>query len=194
MVKTQTKGKNAMNVQKQIGKFHATLLENLPEMTPDVMQGWIENPKALQKNLQGLAPSSPERPSFRLADKTERDMTGWESVKPVPVEEGEFEVMESQKILRWKAQIPTKEAVAQGKKNGANVSLRHLEALLREQHKIPVEMQKSYIVSTEVWAHQNGDGDHIWYICWNGQCWELFGHYLALITDPKFQFGVAKRK
>ena len=40
----------------QVAKLVARIAENLPEMSPDVMQGWIENPKALQKFLTGLCP------------------------------------------------------------------------------------------------------------------------------------------
>lgn len=38
----------------QIAKLIARIAENLPEMTPGVMQGLIENPKALQVFLKGL--------------------------------------------------------------------------------------------------------------------------------------------
>ena len=43
-----------MSTQTQAHKFAATILENLPEVPEDIMQGWIENPKALQKLLAGL--------------------------------------------------------------------------------------------------------------------------------------------
>jgi len=42
----------------QVAKLVARIAENLPEMSSDVMQGWIENPKALQKLLLGLCPPS----------------------------------------------------------------------------------------------------------------------------------------
>ena len=41
----------------QVAKLIARMAENLPdEMSEDVMQGWIENPRALQKFLSGLNP------------------------------------------------------------------------------------------------------------------------------------------
>ena len=45
-----------MSNQSQVLKFGATILQNLPDMSEDIMQGWIENPKALQKVLLGLCP------------------------------------------------------------------------------------------------------------------------------------------
>ncbi|OGZ73426.1 MAG: hypothetical protein A2908_04090 [Candidatus Staskawiczbacteria bacterium RIFCSPLOWO2_01_FULL_38_12b] len=45
-----------MSTQTQAHKFAATILQNLPEVPEDIMQGWIENPKALQKLLAGLVP------------------------------------------------------------------------------------------------------------------------------------------
>ncbi len=41
---------------RQTGKFLARVAENMPEMSGEVMQGWIDNPKALQNFLGGLVP------------------------------------------------------------------------------------------------------------------------------------------
>ncbi len=48
------KGKNAMTTyHPQTGKFVAVIAQNLPQdIASDVMQGWIDNPKALQKVLR----------------------------------------------------------------------------------------------------------------------------------------------
>ena len=43
-----------MSTQSQVLKFGATVLQNLPEMSEDVMQGWIENPLALQRVLRSV--------------------------------------------------------------------------------------------------------------------------------------------
>lgn len=43
-----------MSYHKQTAEFIATVAQNMPEMSGDIMQGWIENPKALQKLLSGL--------------------------------------------------------------------------------------------------------------------------------------------
>ncbi len=45
-----------MSIQSQIHKFGATILQNLPDVSEDVMQSWIENPRTLQKLLAGLCP------------------------------------------------------------------------------------------------------------------------------------------
>jgi len=45
-----------MNTQSQVHKFGATVLENLPDVPEDIMQGWIENPLGLQRFLLGLCP------------------------------------------------------------------------------------------------------------------------------------------
>jgi len=43
-------------MNKQELKLGARILENIPDMSSDVMQGWIENPIALKKFLAGLVP------------------------------------------------------------------------------------------------------------------------------------------
>jgi len=50
----------------QIAKFIARVAENLPDMSSDIMQGWIDNPKGLQKFLLGLCPPAdvPELPQL----------------------------------------------------------------------------------------------------------------------------------
>jgi hypothetical protein len=52
----------------QIAKLIARIAENLPEIQEDVMQGWIENPKGLQKFLSGLCPPVVE-PARRWREK-----------------------------------------------------------------------------------------------------------------------------
>jgi len=43
-----------MPEQKQTGKLIARIAENLPQMSGDIMQGWIDNPMGLQEFLGGL--------------------------------------------------------------------------------------------------------------------------------------------
>ena len=44
-------------MNKQTAKLIARIVENLPDMTPDVMQGWIENPRGLSRVLaEALCP------------------------------------------------------------------------------------------------------------------------------------------
>lgn len=45
------------NFHSQTAQFIATVAQNLPEMSSDIMQGWIENPKELQKFLLDLCPT-----------------------------------------------------------------------------------------------------------------------------------------
>jgi hypothetical protein len=47
---------SAKTYDRQSGKLIARIAENLPEMSGDIMQGWIDNPKALQGFLAGLCP------------------------------------------------------------------------------------------------------------------------------------------
>jgi hypothetical protein len=44
-------------MDKQVLKLGARILENLPNMSTKVMQGWIDNPKALKELLSGLVPA-----------------------------------------------------------------------------------------------------------------------------------------
>lgn len=41
---------------RQTAKLIARIAENIPEMSGDVMQGWIDNPRGLQKFMAGLNP------------------------------------------------------------------------------------------------------------------------------------------
>lgn len=49
-----------MNTQKtfdkQTAQFIAVIAQNLPTMSGDVMQGWIQNPLAVQRTLRPFAP------------------------------------------------------------------------------------------------------------------------------------------
>ena len=55
----------AKTYDRQTAKFLAVVGENMPEMSGEVMQGWIQNPMALQKFLEGLRPSEAS-PEFRV--------------------------------------------------------------------------------------------------------------------------------
>jgi len=48
-------------LHKQTAKLIGRIAENLPEMNGDIMQGWIDDPKELQKFLRGLCPPEGER-------------------------------------------------------------------------------------------------------------------------------------
>lgn len=53
-------------MSKQTAKFIARIAENFPEMPPDVMQAWIENPRGLQKFLSGLVPDVANLDFFQI--------------------------------------------------------------------------------------------------------------------------------
>jgi hypothetical protein len=46
----------ANTYDRQTAQFLAVVAQNMPEMSGDVMQGWIQNPKAVKKLLFGFAP------------------------------------------------------------------------------------------------------------------------------------------
>lgn len=50
----------------QTAKFLAKVAENMPEMSGNVMQGWIQNPKALKKVLAVLCPPEVNQQSFPI--------------------------------------------------------------------------------------------------------------------------------
>lgn len=85
------------NFRSQTAQFVAVVTQNLPDMSSDIMQGWIENPKALQKFLQGLCPlsdvSSPEFPEFKVF-KTIKFDTGLKTVADFrkSLKENEFSI------------------------------------------------------------------------------------------------------
>lgn len=52
-------------MDKQELKLGARILENLPTMSSDVMQGWIDNPKSLKEFLSGLVLEEAKKPYLR---------------------------------------------------------------------------------------------------------------------------------
>ncbi|HSX24540.1 MAG TPA: hypothetical protein VLG69_01080, partial [Candidatus Andersenbacteria bacterium] len=55
------KGKSVMTISydRDTAQFLAVVAQNMPEISGDVMQGWIQNPKALQNALRVLCPPTP---------------------------------------------------------------------------------------------------------------------------------------
>src|SRR3989344_4056544 len=106
---------------RQTAKFLAVVVENMPCISSDVMQGWIENPKALQRFLAGLCPpqsvSSPSH-SWREEDGviyfsvTSDGMSGGEWIKRL--ESKGFRVGDYAKnVLRSKDFKPTEGVVTE---------------------------------------------------------------------------------
>lgn len=55
----------AKTYDRQTAKFLAVVGENMPELSGDVMQGWIQNPKAVQKTLRNAFCPSEETSRFK---------------------------------------------------------------------------------------------------------------------------------
>ena len=51
-------------MKKQEWKFWARMFENAPQMSSEIMQGWIDNPKSLKRLLSGLVPNERCTPSM----------------------------------------------------------------------------------------------------------------------------------
>jgi hypothetical protein len=64
----------ANTYDRQTAQFLAVVAQNMPEMSGDVMQGWIQNPKAVKKLLFGFAP--PE-----TIATAPREFATWKTVK-----------------------------------------------------------------------------------------------------------------
>ena len=57
----------AKTYDRQTAKFLAVVGENMPELSGDVMQGWIQNPKAVQKALSNaFCPPGAATPRFNI--------------------------------------------------------------------------------------------------------------------------------
>ena len=132
--------------------------------------------------------------SFTLADKIDRDMTDWTCVEPAIAEDGEFEPVLQEFLLPGETSIGGEEMVGRAKQKGVTSGLRHAEAMLREQAKIPAEFRKYVLVFPEVWRGPGGNR-RVWRLCWLGKRWYLFycwrGNYFnssdRLVSSRKYQ-------
>lgn len=144
----------------QTAQFVATVAQNLPEMSGDIMQGWIENPKGLQKFLMGLCLSAngcvPEFKVFKtLKLRTGMDAKGYRKAieekkmrigycaddilgKPafsVATEEMELDlVVVSVKELTGKDEAPLIEIYARAKERGLGLCPNEVGPSLRLQY------------------------------------------------------------
>jgi hypothetical protein len=184
-----------MNEQKDIGKLHAVVLENLPLLTPAQRRAGIKNPLRVQKYLAGLADALTDR--FTLVPAFDRDMLkeGWRSLeKDHPDKDGEF-TFELVDIFKGENVIS-----GPGFEKRANVEediggQRHLEAILREADKIPEEYRKFCLVATEtVWVDSDGRRC-VACLYWVGASWCLrffwldfdFDSYCRVVRSRKYQ-------
>lgn len=129
---------------------------------------------------------------FSLASNIERDMTGWKCVEPAPAEEGEFELVLQEFLCKGEISLGGEEMVKRGKEQGASTGLRHLEAILREQDKIPAELRQFCLVSTEVWLTPEGERS-VFNLYWDGRYWVLHCRWLEHDFDSRYRL-VGSRK
>ena len=120
---------------------------------------------------------------FTLIADIERDMTGWERLSRFEAEPGEF-VSELEEFLQESddGSVDGEEMIRRAEKRGIQSSLRHAEALRRDQDKIPVAWRKFVLVFTEVWRSPHGDR-HVWYLYWDGEQWCLYCYWLSFSFD-----------
>jgi hypothetical protein len=77
----------AKTYDRQTATFLAMVGQNMPEISGDVMQGWIENQKALQKALRtALCPpettdTATEFTNLIVAERPKREFATWKTVK-----------------------------------------------------------------------------------------------------------------
>ncbi len=114
---------------------------------------------------------------FRLVSKIDRNMDGWKCVEPVEAED-EFEPFLNEFLKQGEGYIGGEEMIKRSKEKGISSGLRHLEAMLRNQEKIPVEWRKYVLVSTEIWQTPDGDRN-VWYLYWDGKRWYLSYDWLS---------------
>ena len=123
---------------------------------------------------------------FRLAANIERDMMGWKCREPVEAAEGEFEPLLYEFFADGENWVGTEEVLKRAKEKGISSGLRHLEAMLREQYKIPVEWRKyCCFVSTEIWLSSPNGERSVWCLEWNGEYWYLSYIWLGLGLTPR---------
>lgn len=132
---------------------------------------------------------------FRLVPIIDRDMTNWECVEPVETKETNFEPV-LQEFLQKEDNgfIDGESMIKRAKEKGISAGLRHAEAMLRNQERIPVEWQKHCLVFPEVWQ-----GPHrrryVFCLSWYGNRWGLHYYWLGsgfnsdgwLVASRKYQ-------
>jgi len=175
-----------MNEQKQVGKWHAVILENLPEVDSAERQMHVEGkgPSLVQEYLRGLPQFMRDRlmPVFTLKSTFDRDMVreGWRSLeKDHSDKDGEFAV-ELVDIFGGKSVLSGSEFERLAKAEKDIGGQRHLESLLREADKIPVEYRNFCLVASEtVWVDSLGYRS-VPSLYWDGAGWSLDFGFLGL--------------
>ena len=129
---------------------------------------------------------------FQLADKIDRKIDGWTCVNPVEAKTTDFEPF-LQDFLREEdnGHLGGEKMIKRAEEQGVQTGLRHAEAMLRNQEKIPVEWQRYCLVFPEVW--QNLGGCCLtFYLYYHNDHWGLYHRWLVNSFDSEFRF-VASR-
>lgn len=171
---------SAKTYDRQSGKLIARISENLPEMSSDVMQGWIDNPKGLQKFLEGLCPVNIV-PSFRF----DKRQDGWKLLENTPRRLTSANI-EGISFLKGKEPCINGEEMARRAVTlDANLGQEDAEYLLEHQDEIPAELRGLYLVFPGTkWRDADGcrrvpflswyDGQWILYFYWLDYVWNSY--------------------
>ena len=110
---------------------------------------------------------------FWVEEKIERSMPGWTCKEPVEFKVGEFEPVLKNFFIDGERHTGGGAIISRAKNSlSPQTGLRHAEAMLREQERIPDEWRKFKLVFTEVWQHP-GNGRSVLFIEWVCGRWSL---------------------
>jgi hypothetical protein len=134
------------------------------------------------------------RAVFNLIAKIDRNMDGWTCVEPVEIEQGEFEPTLQEFLQDGEDCVDGEEMVRRAKEKGALTGIRHAEAMLRNQERIPESWRKYYLVFPEVWQGPRGRR-RAFCLHWSGSRWYLryywlefdFRSLVRLVASRKYQ-------
>lgn len=168
---------SAKTYDRQSGKLIARIAENLPEMSSDVMQGWIDNPKGLQKFLAELCPAV----NFRF----DKRQDGWKLLENTPRRLISTNI-EGISFLKGKeSSINGEEMVCRAVKLDANFGQEDAEYLLEHQDEIPTELRGLYLVfSGTIWRGAFGFR-YVPYLGWDDGRWVLGFYWLDVGWDSR---------
>ena len=129
---------------------------------------------------------------FTLTSKIDRDMEGWTCPKPVKAEEDEFEPILCEFLQSGETRISGEEMIGRAREQKIQTGLRHAEAMLRNQERIPVDWRKYYLVFPESWWYP-ADRRNVFCLYWVGGCWYLYYRWLGSAFGFDYRF-VSSRK
>ena len=168
----------------QTAKFLAMVAQNMPPLSADVMQGWIQNPKALRKFLDGLTPESaidgiehvvdldadpfvPE--GLTVEEHHKGGQFAWDAAK--------VELYLSNGQSGRKYIVGTKLREEMKGKNPFNANL--LDYLLKNPNIIPDEWKGKYVFFWGTTYRGRDGGLFVRCLCWFGGRWFWSCHWLA---------------